>query len=141
MKPRLCGNISLSSGNLLPHGCLEKPQNHTEWHRMTQNFFGIIFSILWFLLTTESHRMAQNFFWHNFQYSVVVFTNHRIFCILWFLPIGNLPQNIMYTNFLDFINPMEWQHLFVYKSNWLKFGAIIINYCSKLPIKFLEFSI
>ena len=30
--------------------------------------------------------MTQNFFWHNFQYSVV-FTNHRIFCILWFLPI------------------------------------------------------
>ena len=44
-------------------GCLEKPQNDTE-----------------------SHRMTQNFFWHNFQYSVV-FTNHRIFCILWFLPI------------------------------------------------------
>ena len=39
--------------------------------------------------TTESHRITQNgteFFWHNFQYSVV-FTNHRIFCILWFLPI------------------------------------------------------
>ena len=63
------------------NGCLEKPQNHTEWH-----------------------RMAQNFFRYNFQYSVV-FTNRRIFCILWFLPIGNLPQNIMYTNFLDFINP------------------------------------
>ena len=38
-------------------GCLEKPQNDTE-----------------------SHRMAQNFFGHDFQYSVV-FTkiNHRIF--------------------------------------------------------------
>ena len=37
----------------------------------------------------KNHRITQNdteFFWHNFQYSVV-FTNHRIFCILWFLPI------------------------------------------------------
>ena len=35
----------------------------------------------------KNHRMTHNFFWPNFQYSVVFSTNHRIFCILWFLPI------------------------------------------------------